>query len=218
MKKFITTLTLQPNASSSLELPYEYDPSCGFYYDRAIRNPIIPFIRQNTIAGEEIGVYLIVEDKSVNTEAGQTHLENFKSELDMIRAQNEFVCGEVKQIVLHAPQNSAEYMRLVKALIDVVEDGDTIYADMTYGRKAVPIAQFIALNYVYKIRQDVEIGTLSYGEAHNPGPDGKAKPTVFDLSGFFLLNDAIGNIAGDEQAGEHLESAIVNLIKLMERM
>ena len=199
MKKFICTLPLQPNADGNTAVRYNYDRSCGFDYDKKVRNPVIPFIINHTAPGETIGVYLIIEDKSVATEAGKTHLRNFTAEFEEAQAEVGFINGGIEQVTIQAPQDSREYMRLVKKLFNIIEDGDEIFADVTYGRKAVPIAQFIALNYAYKIRKNVEIGALSYGEYHNPGLDGAVKPTVFDLAEFFLLSDLISSL-GSRQA------------------
>ena len=201
MKKFICTLPLQPNADGNVAVRYNYDLSCGFEYDGEVRNPVIPFILNHTDPGETIGIYLIVEEKSVATEAGETHLKNLTAEYEDVKAAVGFNCDGIKQITICAPQDSREYMRLVKKLFGIIEDGDEIYADVTYGRKAVPIAQFIALTFAYKIRKNVEIGALSYGEYHNPGIDGKTTPTVFDLADFFLLSDLISNLGARQEAG-----------------
>jgi len=216
MKKFISTLPLQPNAAGNLALEYSYDKSCGFEYLNAVRNPIIPFILRYADQGENIGVYLIVEEKSVSTEAGQIHLKNFTEELERIKQEKGFICEPPQQIVIQSPQDITEYMRLVQKLIHLVEDGDEIYADITYGRKAVPIAQLIALKYASRIRKNVEIGTLSYGEAHNPGKDGEAQPTVFDLEGFFAMDEMIANIASNKNADKDIDGYMKNMISYWE--
>ena len=211
MRKFICTLPLQPNADGNVAVRYIYDPLCGFDYEKEIRNPVIPFILNHTEPGETIGVYLIIEDKSAATEAGKAHLKNFTAEFEEVKAAIGLNCEGIEYIVIQAPQDSREYMRLVKKLFSIIDDGDEIFADITYGRKAVPIAQFIALTYAYKIKKNVEIGAISYGEYHNPGMDGVTKPTVFDLSGFFLLSDLISNVKNMEEAEEIIERVVDQL-------
>ena len=212
-KKFICTLPLQPNASGNVPVRYNYDRSCGFDYDSEVRNPVIPFILNHTEPGETIALYLIVEDKSVATDAGKTHLKNFTEEFESVKAAVGFNCDGIEPITIRAPQDSREYMRLVKELFSKIDDGDVVFADVTYGRKAVPIAQFIALTFAYKIRKNVEIGALSYGEYHNPGIDGIPKPTIFDLADFFLLSDLISNVTNLDDAEKIVESVVDQLLE-----
>lgn len=214
MKKFICSLPLQISAESNKKTKYEFDQSCGFSIDESYRNPIIPFIDMNTEKDEEIEVYLIIEEKMRDSkehgEAYRTHVKNFQSELRAVQKKVGFILKEIHLISIQSPQNSAAYMQLLKDIIQIIHDHDEVYTDITFGRKAVPIVLFIALNYATKIREGVDIATLSYGEFH-----GTKDPTIFDLRGFFLLNDAIENVSKLDNVDEVMFSSIDRLIELM---
>lgn len=61
-------------------------------------------------------------------------------------------------------------------LIDRTEEGDDLYACLTFGSKPTPLVEVMAMQYAYRVHRDVTITCAVYGQMDHsvPAPGGKA--------------------------------------------
>ena len=80
-----------------------------------------------------------------------------------------------------------------KQVADLIQDGDRLYADLTFGTKAFTFAVFIGLAYAAKAGRDVDMDTLVYAEMYR-GDDGKpAYSKLMDITSLFYINSIVGD-------------------------
>lgn len=76
-------------------------------------------------------------------------------------------------------------------ITEKTDDGDILYVCMSYGSKAVPVIQMMAMNYAYKVRKNVSIGCVVYGSV-----DFNTKEMcIYDITSLFYMNQIIDTIA-----------------------
>ena len=78
-------------------------------------------------------------------------------------------------------------------LLAYMEDDDILYGCLTYGMKPIPIAELMAIQYAYRILENVSIGCLVYGEV-----DYSATPAhmrIFDITVLVQLDEIVRVLA-----------------------
>lgn len=85
--------------------------------------------------------------------------------------------------------SEAELWEIFQAIGDHVEDGDTLYVDVTHGFRSLSIVLLTALDYL-RLAKGVTIAQVSYG-AWEAGQleDGLRVSPTFDLTPFFVLRE-----------------------------
>ena len=223
MKKFFSTLNLQKNPNANMTTLYELDESCGFEKNIRTCNPIMPFLLNNVEKDERIALYLIMckGDGEYAVYSGKErayvdiddvvvtqHKANYEKELSEIKmAKGGFDC-EIIPIELDGNSNRS-YLKLARDIMSCISDGDIVFMDVTFGFKPVSVIQFIALNYAYKIRRNVEIGSLSYGSHYGTR---NHVDKIYNLTAFFLLHNLMGNISGMEHPEMLIDKLIADMI------
>ncbi len=197
MKKFIFTSPFQPKDKLKKSV-YKAVDNQLLIYDKPVSFPVIPVINAYAEEGEEIEVIAAV-----------SKYKNAEDNYDVFKEQLSELCNE-KNIRLknnEPTKKSIEYNELLdtqldtfKKLIDCVEDGDTLYVCMSYGSKAVPIVQMMALNYAYKVHKDISIGCVVYGNVDFNTGD----MNIYDITSLFYMNqivDIVAEMETDDPAG-----------------
>lgn len=192
MKKFIMITPLQPiiNGNDLLKLSrYEAVGNDRLQFDRDTRFPLIPVINAYAEPGEEIRVIALTPD----TKVAHIHFGQLEEELAALQAEKGFVCAGPEKIMLTYAGDVNTQIELFEKLMPVFEDGDTLYACLTYGNKPMPIAELMAIQYAYRLRKDVRIGCLVYGEVDHSAP---GKPMrVFDITALAQLDELLRMLA-----------------------
>ena len=213
MKKFLTVVPLQPvdwkNGAVVSDMLKEgvYEPvgNPALEYG-ATRFPIIPVINAYAEAGESIEVLAVLMG---NGKPALHHLKQLEDEIDALKSQKGFEC-EIKRVPVNYAGDVGTMVQVFRSLLDYFDDGDKLYACMTYGNKPIPIAEFMAINYAYRVMKDVLIGCLVYGEM-----DHSTKPSalkIFDITALIHLDETVRLLA-DSGARDPL-SIIDGLLEL----
>lgn len=77
-------------------------------------------------------------------------LSVLKNELEAIKAEIGFEYGEIELIDTPVSEIIDNHLDLFGKLIGTADDGDRIYADITYGTKPIPMILMMYMNYAYK--------------------------------------------------------------------
>ena len=143
---------------------------------------------------------LIITDV-MQTEEPLKNYEILKKDMDDIltahNAKATFVIIESPDPAKRNEMDSLTFSRYFKELSDFLQDGDRLYADMTFGMKCNIICSFIAMTYAVKAGVDVNVERLVYAERYNG--DRKLtlekRPTsdIIDITSLFYISTLVNN-------------------------
>lgn len=184
MKKFIM---ITPHKEKCEQ--YEIAAGERLRLDRKTRFPLITVINAYAERGEEIRVIIVTSD----TDSTRIHEQQFRDELASLQKEKGFVCHGVETIPITYAGDVDTQLELFRKMLPVFEEGDTLYACLTYGNKPMSIAEFMAIEYAYRVVEDVAIGCLIYGALdHAFYP---ARMRVHDITSLIRLDEIVRLLA-----------------------
>ncbi|GHU52406.1 hypothetical protein AGMMS49975_08110 [Clostridia bacterium] len=153
------------------------------------RFPIIPLINGYTENGDKVRVIAILTD-------GENYKHNYEkyfiTEIDAIVETKNLDFAGIEAIQVSANEDIDAQLALFGKIIDKISDGEDIYACITYGTKPTPIVETMALNYAYRLKKDVSIGCIVYGQfPHKGEPRGK----IYDTTALFFMDSIVNKLA-----------------------
>lgn len=193
MKKFILTSPYQPEGNLRCSV-YKAVDNEKLQYNKEVSFPILPVINAYAEKGEEIEVIVIVSEY----ENAEYNYGVFCRQLEELCAEKGIVLKNSKPTKISIPYNELLDTQLdtFSKLTECTKDGDTLYVCMTYGTKAVPVVQLMALNYAYKVHKDISIGCVVYGAV-----DFNTKEMcIYDITSLFYMNQIVDVVAGMKTA------------------
>ena len=189
-KVFISTVPLQ---RINPDIPYvSEDFELG---EKKFSLPITYLIDAETEMGDNIAVITAVMQK----EAPQAKYESFVSEVRECLKDREVKIDfiEIKNTNIY---DSLSFSDFFKQIASLIEDGDELYADITYGIKCYNIAMFIAMSYATKAARDVSMNTLIYADLYSGDTAPGKQSTIMDVTSLFYLNSITANARpGDKE-------------------
>lgn len=188
MKKFFMITPLQPE-NFLKKGTYEAVGNVKLAYEKPTRFPLIPVINAYAQQGEEIRVIAITPE----TIPAHTHLEEFKEELDELKAEKGFVCRGVESIPVTYAGDVNTQIEIFQKLLPYMENDDMLYGCLTYGNKPMPIAELMGIQYAYRALQNVSIECLVYGELDHSLES--APMRIFDITALIQLDELVRVLA-----------------------
>lgn len=191
MKKFIMITPTHPVTPTR----YEAAGNERLKFDGNTRFPLIAVINGYAERGEEIRVFTITPD----SDFARIHEQELRDELAALHAEKGFVCRGVEAIPITYAGDVDTQLELFRKLLPCFEKGDTLYGCLTYGTKPMPIAELMAIEYAYRVVDDVAIGSLVYGELdHSAGEP--APMRIFDITSLIRLDEIVRLLAENRVA------------------
>ena len=168
--------------------------------------PINGVLSTSLKKGEEVKVILLKAiDPNDGEHTADRNEEIFKKELNAI---NERIGAKItyESVAINFTETRKEQEKLLKGVVDRLEEGTEVYADITYGPKSMPIIVFYALGFAERFL-NVEVKNIVYGKAYFDA-DGKAYGhELVDMTALYYLNAITNQIEVDdaEQARDLLD-------------
>ena len=202
MKKFFMVTPLQPVGDGfDLLRVCDYRPvgNSRLEFEKDTRFPLMHLINAYAEKGEEIRVITVTP----NYGYCRKHLEQLQEELSQLQAEKGFICHGVESVDVEFAGDVATQIEIFHKLLDYVEDNDILYGCLTYGMKPMPIAELMAIQYAYRVLDNVSIGCLVYGEVdYSQEPIGvnargqDIYPTrIFDITALVQLDEIVRMLA-----------------------
>lgn len=135
--------------------------------------------------GDDINITLIITG---NSEGTRSNFLNFMMELKKLAVENGFRY-ELTEIRIMGEESPEKQKRIFEELIETIGDDEEIFADITFGRRAIPLIIFTALSYGYKLRRNTEIKTVFYAELEYD------EPKLHDISTLFHMESVIHSVS-----------------------
>ena len=198
---YITAVPLQSNfiVEEKPVNPINFSLDCGISHARF---PIVPVIAGSADPEDDVKV-LAIQQKNHEKNANREYLQ---SELESLHLKN----ISVNDIEMPEAQDKDVLLELFRRIILAAEDDACYYACMTFGTKTYPVVLFSALSYINKIKKNVTIKGIYYGEIRRER--GQYKDAgLYDVSSLFALNELVDKLAAMD--GSHSEKIIMGLLE-----
>ena len=172
---------------------------------REVIYPITAFLEKNLKSADEVKLLLLIK----KDEAGN-YQKNSADFVEEILCINKEIGAKIehKYIETDFSEEQSVHEQLMGRIVDELDNGSHIIADITYGPKDLPIVLFSALNFAEKFL-GCEIDNIIYGQASFVG----GKPTntkICDMIPLYYLNSVTNTIRCDdpEKARKMLKSLL----------
>ena len=175
--------------------------------EKPYRYPINSLLSQTTNADDELKIILLIK-KDGNT-FYEKNTADYKQEIDEICA-NTGAKAELISIDTAFSQEKENHEQLMGRLVDEIDTGAHIMADVTYGPKDLPIVIFSALNFAEKFLR-CEIDNIVYGQATFKD-DRVVGSAICDMIPLYCLSSVTNTIKCDES--EKARQMLKSLLEL----
>ena len=192
-KVFFSTVKLkhdEPNEQSTFK---SRDFDLG---GKAFFAPISYVLDANIEEGDDI----LILTNVMQADAPQKNYAQLKEDFDKILASHgakaDFaVIAEPNPKEQRDEMDSLTFSRYFKELSDYFEDGDRIYADMTFGMKCNTICSLTAMSYAVKAGTDIDVERMVYAERYDGKKGSGERPTsdIIDITSIFYISTLVNN-------------------------
>ena len=188
MKKFFTIIPLQ--MSGQLDA-YHYEPvgnSRLELEESKISFPILTALNGYVQAGEEVRIIAVASD----VEATVENRRIFEEQLSALRERKGFLLPNGVEYILNPDdERTAAHAALFQKLIGYAEDGDELFACMTYGTKPMSMVLTMAVQYAYRVKENASISCVVYGAVNRKIQSAK----VYDVTALLQMDELVRVLA-----------------------
>ena len=189
MKKFITFVSMQPK-NSLLKVNYIPVDNEDIVDNVQVYFPISVLVQSYAESDETVSLVCIMESDNDDI---RTNYETLKDEMQTI-CKTKNVNIEFLPVYTDKKENAASHLKVFRELIEIINDGDEIYACCTYGTKSIPVLEMMALNYAYRVRDNVSIKSIAYGKVDRDKGE-VLSAHLYDITSLFYMNQLVNTLA-----------------------
>lgn len=192
MKKFITMIPLQPvndlhktkyATADNSRLEYEYYGQDESSY---ISFPILTALSGYAEKGETVQVIAVRQDYR-NAEENYVRLQEEVKRFEKLRG---CTC-DIVEIVVSYSEYIDDHILAFEKIISHIEEGDELYACITFASKPSTMIEMYAISYAQKAFKNVEIKCIVYGHF-----DHETKvSTVYDMTRLCIIDEIYRSVA-----------------------
>ena len=187
MKKFITAVPLQPEGKLE-EYCYAAVGNQRLKMQEKTSFPIITAI-QGYVQKDEQSEVIAVQ---VDSDNARCNYEKLKQELQEISTKVGIPCPVLRRIIVPEEESVATHANTFRKLIDYLEDQDELFACLTYGTKPLSEAIRMSVQYAYRVKTNVSISCVLYGQIIRPGRDpSEWYGQVYDETALLRLDEMV---------------------------
>ena len=192
MKKFLTIAPQQGNGMLSKQLYVPEGNSQLEYGETSF--PIIPVINAYAEPDEDIQIICLTYEN-----------ENCKHNRDILQAEAESLCAakniSMELVSIDAPfdDSVSALLSIYARIIDCMQDDDELYACITYGSKPASLMLIMALQYAYRLRNNVYIDCVVYGQMDRRTTPPTAR--IYDVTALIQM-DEVANLMASGNASD----------------
>lgn len=195
MKKFITTIPPMQRPWNLKDGVYSAVNNERLCCDFETCFPVLPLIKGYSEDNEEVEIITvytddpeICTDKERGIDISKANYDRFKEQLSKNLSNVNY---KINEITIKYDESVETHLNTFIKIIEQINEGDIIFADITFGTKPLPIIEIMALNYALRIKKDVSVGCLSYGAFNfNSG-----EMSVFDVTSLLYMDELVNNMA-----------------------
>lgn len=163
------------------------------FYDKEIKFPILAAINAYAEEDDEIKIIAVINEENQYTI--ENYYQSFIPALEEIKAEKDLKGLDTNRIIkveAKSDQGIKANLQLVEDLLAVIGDNEILHACITFGTKPLPIIIFMALNYIYKVKNNTDIETIVYGTRYSGD---QSKFSIYDVTSLFYTNEIFMQLA-----------------------
>jgi len=201
MKTVIITVPMKPPHEVEA-MQYPMDGNKSIEYEKPVRCPIHGILAKTLEKNEQVKVIYILT--TGETSECEQNKKAYIEELEIINKEIGAVLS-YDTIEIDFEPTKKTYNKLITDLAEKIPDNAEIYADTTFGFKAIPLSLFCALRFVEEFREAV-VQYIIYGKVEFDKETRKPiKPMLYDITSLYYLFKLMGSM-GASNAEEAMET------------
>jgi len=201
VKTVIITVPMRPPREMEA-IQYPVDGNKAVEYEKPVRCPINGILAKKMEKGEQVKVIYIL-----TTGENSEYEQNKALYIEELEGINKGIGAVLSYdtIEIDFEPTKKTYNKLITDLAEKIPDNAEIYADTTFGFKAIPLSLFCALRFVEEFREAV-VQYIVYGKVEFNRQTGKReKPMLYDITSLYYLFKLMGSM-GASNAENALET------------
>lgn len=173
--------------------------------------PLSYLIENEVVDGDTVEIITAVEHGEGDAKNSVTNYALYVKEVNKI-LQNRNIELHFTEVETNKKFEDKTFTKFFKRIAGLLQEDDEVYADFTFGMKAYSLSMFIALAYVVKAAENINLRCLLYSQKFTGTDNAKNKKTseLCDITSLFYLDAIAGNAkSGQKQALDEVMDMII---------
>ena len=173
--------------------------------------PLSYLIENEVVDGDTVEIITAVEHGEGDAKNSVTNYALYVKEVNKI-LQNRNIELHFTEVETNKKFEDKTFTKFFKRIAGLLLEDDEVYADFTFGMKAYSLSMFIALAYVVKAAENINLRCLLYSQKFTGTDNAENKKTseLCDITSLFYLDAIAGNAkSGQKQALDEVMDMII---------
>lgn len=173
--------------------------------------PLSYLIENEVVDGDTVEIITAVEHGEGDAKNSVTNYALYVKEVNKI-LQNRNIELHFTEVETNKKFEDKTFTKFFKRIAGLLHEDDEVYADFTFGMKAYSLSMFIALAYVVKAAENINLRCLLYSQKFTGTDNAENKKTseLCDITSLFYLDAIAGNAkSGQKQALDEVMDMII---------
>lgn len=173
--------------------------------------PLSYLIENEVVDGDTVEIITAVEHGEGDAKNSVTNYALYLKEVNRI-LQNRNIELHFTEVETNKKFEDKTFTKFFKRIAGLLQEEDEVYADFTFGMKAYSLSMFIALAYVVKAAENINLRCLLYSQKFTGTDNAENKKTseLCDITSLFYLDAIAGNAkSGQKQALDEVMDMII---------
>ena len=173
--------------------------------------PLSYLIENEVVDGDTIEIITAVEHGEGDVRNSIINYALYEKEVRQI-LQNRNVELHFTEVETNKKFEDKTFTKFFKRIGGLLQEDDEVYADFTFGMKAYSLSMFIALAYVVKAAENINLRCLLYSQKFTgtDNAENKKNSELCDITSLFYLDAIAGNAKpGQKQALDEVMDMII---------
>lgn len=173
--------------------------------------PLSYLIENEVVDGDNVEIITAVEHGEGDAKNSVTNYALYVKEVNKI-LQNRNIELHFTEVETNKKFEDKTFTKFFKRIAGLLQEDDEVYADFTFGMKAYSLSMFIALAYVVKAAENINLRCLLYSQKFTGTDNAENKKTseLCDITSLFYLDAIAGNAkSGQKQALDEVMDMII---------
>ena len=173
--------------------------------------PLSYLIENEVVDGDTVEIITAVEHGEGDAKNSVTNYALYVKEINKI-LQNRNIELHFTEVETNKKFEDKTFTKFFKRIAGLLQEEDEVYADFTFGMKAYSLSMFIALAYVVKAAENINLRCLLYSQKFTGTDNAENKKTseLCDITSLFYLDAIAGNAkSGQKQALDEVMDMII---------
>lgn len=173
--------------------------------------PLSYLIENEVVDGDTVEIITAVEHGEGDARNSVINYALYVKEVNKI-LQNRNIELHFTEVETNKKFEDKTFTKFFKRIAGLLQEDDEVYADFTFGMKAYSLSMFIALAYVVKAAENINLRCLLYSQKFTGTDNAENKKTseLCDITSLFYLDAIAGNAkSGQKQALDEVMYMII---------